>query len=237
MGAGEKVPLKRLRQQSEKQVYEESMKTMHQTPRAPAGGRSSRSKSEVTVKQITRYRAQLVRYKTLREELKPWSDSFMERHGRRPIMRDVQSTNVEWLITRFQEYVRLREVVFRETISIRNRIEEHGAKKSIFAIADPAIRSASEMLHLSPSRSYTKKIDRRAKPSPSSSCSARRSSSAGQAPDNEQWRELDTRLEAQKHCAENPSEHRAHTLRYQYAREAALEYKRALMQQGRQRRL
>lgn len=75
---------------------------------------------------INAYKAELREYRSLQEELSPWTKAFMERHGRKPTTLDVQNTGIEWLVSRYKQYIYLRERIFNETTVLRTRLDGAG---------------------------------------------------------------------------------------------------------------
>lgn len=71
---------------------------------------------------VTLFRERLTRYRRLRTELEPWSDSFTARAGRRPNLKDIRSSGVPWLVESFQEYVALRDTLVADVPHLRGAI-------------------------------------------------------------------------------------------------------------------
>lgn len=66
------------------------------------------------------FQSDLRQFRVLREELSEWSSGFEKEHGRRPTMQDVRNTRVDFLISRFEAYARLRREVLRQAPLLRN---------------------------------------------------------------------------------------------------------------------
>lgn len=75
---------------------------------------------------LNAYKAELREYRSLQEELSPWTKAFLERHGRKPTTLDVQNTGIDWLISRYKQYIFLRERIFNETTVLRSRLDGAG---------------------------------------------------------------------------------------------------------------
>jgi hypothetical protein len=86
-------------------------------PRGTAAMKRERSQA------LNAFKAELREYRALQEELSPWTNAFQERHGRKPTTIDVQNTGIGWLISRFKQYILLRERIFNESTVLRSRIE------------------------------------------------------------------------------------------------------------------
>jgi hypothetical protein len=85
--------------------------------------RSARLKSD---RILDAFKTELREYRALQEELSPWTKAFQERHGRKPTMLDVQRTGIEWLVSRYKQYIVLRDRLFNETSILRSRLTEEG---------------------------------------------------------------------------------------------------------------
>jgi len=86
-------------------------------PRGVAAMKRERSQA------LNAFKGELREYRALQEELSPWTNAFQERHGRKPTTMDVQNTGIGWLISRFKQYILLRERIFNESTVLRSRIE------------------------------------------------------------------------------------------------------------------
>jgi hypothetical protein len=85
---------------------------------AAAGGPRRAAKSQF----LGAFKAELREYRALQQELSPWNEAFVERHGRRPTMVDVQRTGIDWLVARYKQYVVLRERLFSDTSVLRAKL-------------------------------------------------------------------------------------------------------------------
>ena len=72
---------------------------------------------------LNAFKAELREFRALQDELSPWTEAFVERHGRKPTPADVQATGIEWLISRYKQYIMLRDRVFTETSVLRERLD------------------------------------------------------------------------------------------------------------------
>ena len=57
-------------------------------------GRSSQGKSLTKTQIMTAYKAELREYRSLQEELGPWTQAFKAQHGRKPGLLDVERTGM-----------------------------------------------------------------------------------------------------------------------------------------------
>ena len=89
--------------------------------RAELIGNGTPSMSRVTV---ARFSEDLRRYKRLREDLEEWSNAFAEKHGRRPMVKDVERTGIDFLIANFKEYVAMRDKLMSQTPYLRGQMED-----------------------------------------------------------------------------------------------------------------
>ena len=90
-------------------------------PRGVAAMKRERSQA------LNAFKSELREYRSLQEELSPWTKAFLERHGRKPTTVDVQNTGITWLISRYKQYIYLRERIFTETSVLRSRLEGAGS--------------------------------------------------------------------------------------------------------------
>lgn len=81
-----------------------------------------RTRRQAKSQVLNAFKAELREYRSLQEELSPWTQAFLERHDRKPTMIDVQRTGIEWLISRYKQYVLLRDRLFNETSLLRSRL-------------------------------------------------------------------------------------------------------------------
>lgn len=88
--------------------------------RAEGAASSARRKAKSQV--LNAFKAELREYRSLQEELSPWTTAFMERHSRKPTMLDVQMTGIEWLISRYKQYIVLRDRLFNESSLLRTKL-------------------------------------------------------------------------------------------------------------------
>ena len=77
--------------------------------------------SSVTVAKFTN---ELARYKRLRADLEEWSNAFSEKYRRRPTLKDVERTGIDFLVENFKEYVELRDKLMGQTPHLRGQIED-----------------------------------------------------------------------------------------------------------------
>ena len=89
--------------------------------RAEITGNGTPSMSRVTVAKFT---DELRRYKRLREDLKEWSNAFFAKSGRRPTVKDVERTGIDFLVKNFKEYVALRDKLMSQTPYLRGQMED-----------------------------------------------------------------------------------------------------------------
>lgn len=101
-------------------------KPSHQSPKT-CPPRSARLKTD---KILDAFKTELREYRALQEELSPWTKAFQERHGRKPTMLDVQRTGIEWLVSRYKQYIILRDRLFNETSILRSRLTEDGRQST-----------------------------------------------------------------------------------------------------------
>lgn len=88
------------------------------------GRRQAKSaKRQATSQVLDEFKAELREYRALQDELSPWNDAFVNRHGRKPSMADVERTGISWLVTRYKRYVLLRERLFSQTNLLRRKLD------------------------------------------------------------------------------------------------------------------
>ena len=91
---------------------------------ANVGKRQTQSaKRQATSQVLGEFKAELREYRALQDELSPWNDAFINRHGRKPSMGDVERTGISWLVTRYKRYVLLRERLFTQTHLLRRKLD------------------------------------------------------------------------------------------------------------------
>lgn len=83
-------------------------------------GTSSKKKAKSNI--LNAFKSELREYRSLQEELSPWTNAFVERHGRKPTMLDVQRTGIEWLVMRYKQYIILRDRLFSESPLLRSKL-------------------------------------------------------------------------------------------------------------------
>ncbi|KAA6421606.1 MAG: hypothetical protein FRX49_08549 [Trebouxia sp. A1-2] len=86
-------------------------------------GRSSQGKSLTKTQIMTAYKAELREYRSLQEELGPWTQAFKAQHGRKPGLLDVERTGIAWLLDKFKAYVILRDRLLSDTSILRDKLE------------------------------------------------------------------------------------------------------------------
>jgi len=88
------------------------------------GKRQANSAKRLATSQVLgEFKAELREYRALQDELSPWNDAFINRHGRKPSMGDVERTGISWLVTRYKRYVLLRERLFTQTHLLRRKLD------------------------------------------------------------------------------------------------------------------
>lgn len=78
---------------------------------------------QATSQILGEFKTELREYRSLQDELSPWSEAFVNRHGRKPTMSDVERTGISWLVTRYKRYVLLRERLFTQTHLLRRKLD------------------------------------------------------------------------------------------------------------------
>lgn len=92
---------------------------------------------QATSQILGEFKAELREYRSLQDELSPWSEAFVNRHGRKPTMSDVERTGITWLVSRYKRYVLLRERLFTETHLLRRKLD-NAANPSTNGVGAPA---------------------------------------------------------------------------------------------------
>ena len=82
-----------------------------------------KSKRHGKAQLLNAYKAELREYRALQEELSPWTQAFVNRHGRKPTMIDVQRTGIQWLVARYKQYILIRDRLFNETNLLRAKLD------------------------------------------------------------------------------------------------------------------
>ncbi|KAK9846760.1 hypothetical protein WJX84_009414 [Apatococcus fuscideae] len=72
---------------------------------------------------VKNYKAQLREYRALQAELAPWTAAFQGQYGHRPHLHDVEVTGITWLITKYKQYLILRERVLSDTNVLRSKLD------------------------------------------------------------------------------------------------------------------
>ena len=111
-----------------------AVEAVYEASTAGNNGGSGMTRANLAVKKersqaLNAYKAELREYRSLQEELSPWTKAFMERHGRKPSTQDVQNTGIDWLISRYKQYIYLRERIFNETTVLRTKLDGAGVNK------------------------------------------------------------------------------------------------------------
>lgn len=118
---------------------------------ANVGKRQAQSaKRQATSQVLGEFKAELREYRALQDELSPWNEAFVNRHGCKPTMSDVERTGISWLVTRYKRYVLLRERLFTQTHLLRRKLDsatgnavdmkQNANRKSVGEIAEHAAR-------------------------------------------------------------------------------------------------
>jgi hypothetical protein len=81
------------------------------------------ARKQATSQVLGEFKAELREYRALQDELSPWNEAFVNRHGRKPSMADVERTGISWLVTRYKRYVLLRERIFAQTHLLRRKMD------------------------------------------------------------------------------------------------------------------
>ncbi|KAK9846381.1 hypothetical protein WJX81_002681 [Elliptochloris bilobata] len=100
------------------------------TKRAERAQRSVATRAAAAA--LDAYKAELREFRTLQGELAPWTSAFRDKHARKPRLADVEGTGIPWLVSRFKQYVVLRERLLTDTQGLRSRLGNavHGAAPS-----------------------------------------------------------------------------------------------------------
>ncbi|KAK9812292.1 hypothetical protein WJX73_010370 [Symbiochloris irregularis] len=61
-------------------------------------------------------------FRSLQQELGPWTAAFQEQHARKPRMTDVEKTGIPWLESKYKQYIVMRERVLTETQALRDKL-------------------------------------------------------------------------------------------------------------------
>lgn len=85
------------------------------------------AKKQASSQVLGEFKAELREYRALQDEISPWNEAFVDRHGRKPTMADVERTGIEWLVTRYKRYVLLRERLFTQTTLLRRKLDQVNA--------------------------------------------------------------------------------------------------------------
>lgn len=106
-------------------VYESSSSESSQDAAVPAMHRRqiNSAKKQASSQVLGEFKAELREYRALQDEISPWNEAFVDRHGRKPTMADVERTGIEWLVTRYKRYVLLRERLFTQTTLLRRKLD------------------------------------------------------------------------------------------------------------------
>lgn len=81
---------------------------------------------------LDQYKTLLREYRSLQEELQPWTAAFVARHGRKPRLGDVEATKVEWLINKYKIYTVVREKILSDTNRLRDTMGGAAPDPSFF---------------------------------------------------------------------------------------------------------
>ena len=110
-------------------VYESSSSDSAQDAAMPAMPRRqiNSAKKQASSQVLGEFKAELREYRALQDEISPWNEAYVERHGRKPTMADVERTGIEWLVTRYKRYVLLRERLFTQTTLLRRKLDHVNA--------------------------------------------------------------------------------------------------------------
>lgn len=74
------------------------------------------------VQMLSAYRNQLREYRSLQEELTPWTHAFAAKYGRKPTLADVERTGLSWLISKYKCYVMMRDRLLMTTPKLRTSV-------------------------------------------------------------------------------------------------------------------
>ena len=117
-------------------VYESTGKNSTETNISTIGKRQINSAYKQATSQVLgEFKAELREYRALQEELSPWTDAYVNRHGKKPSMSDVERTGISWLVTRYKRYVLLRERLFTQTHLLRRKLD-HASQDPVKGGAD-----------------------------------------------------------------------------------------------------
>jgi len=100
-----------------------------QSRRASSGGEAGSAPlslheppGELTQRQAARFAADLRKFRRLKQALQPWTESFVERHGRRPTRADVAASDIEWLQKTYRDYMLARNKLILEVPHVRGEL-------------------------------------------------------------------------------------------------------------------
>jgi len=105
-------------------VYETTGEHSSKTDLSNMGKKKINSAYKQATSQVLgEFKAELREYRALQEELSPWTEAYVNRHGTKPSMSDVERTGISWLVTRYKRYVLLRERLFTQTHLLRRKLD------------------------------------------------------------------------------------------------------------------
>lgn len=76
------------------------------------------------VQVLKMYKALLRDYRRLQSELSPWMQAFEAKNGEKPRLRDVEATQITWLVSNFKNYLLLRDKLLRDIPFLRTAMVE-----------------------------------------------------------------------------------------------------------------
>lgn len=120
----------------------------------------SRAKGTPTRREVLNsYKSLLHEYRNLQAELQPWTEAFAEKTGRKPSLADVNNTGIEWLMTKYKQYILLREKLLLEIPVFREKVGAEGGAlpgdlNSPAAVVSGTEDNANAMAKINAAREY-----------------------------------------------------------------------------------
>lgn len=96
---------------------------MEAVSRARAGVGGGRLGGMVGASAAASFEQRLKAYRDVKEELRPWSNKFQEEHGRLPGLKDVEATQIPWLVSTYKSFMLLRLQLYQELQELREKLE------------------------------------------------------------------------------------------------------------------
>ena len=91
-------------------------------PRGRGAGKDATNPDHQKRAMVSRYKGMLHDFRVLEGEIEPWVSQFSKEHGRKPSMKDVTATKMDWLIQKYRTYNLMKQQLMAQIPGIRGQV-------------------------------------------------------------------------------------------------------------------